>query len=337
MPRVTQKDIARLAGVSQTTVSFVLNEREENLSRVPADTRARVLRVIQETGYVADPIARRLRLGGTRMIGVYTFEALFPAEREDFFFPVLAGIEAEAQRRDHDLLLLTGGRSGGRPAGLTNGSTRLRLADACILLGQYVPVADLEHLIDVGYPFVSVGRRVDVGAGPVPWVAADYTTAVADLVGRARAEGHQRLAYLGYGRGAVSYVDRMAGFHQAVPGGLVLEPVGDPQQWCERLLADGVTAVLAEQAEQVDKLVRALATRGLQAPDDLSLLSLSGSPELDGDVTGFTLPRREMGARALAVLTEGREISAARPDGSVVQELLGCTYRPGRTLGPPPA
>ena len=64
-------------------------------------------------------------------------------------------------------------------------------------------------------PFVSVGRRDDAG-GPVPYVGADYPTAVAALVRRAVALGHRRLAYVGHGAGPESYADRMAGFRAAV-------------------------------------------------------------------------------------------------------------------------
>ena len=57
--RVTQRRIAGLAGVSQTTVSLVLNGKED-AARIPEATRQRVLELIQEMTYVADPAARRL-------------------------------------------------------------------------------------------------------------------------------------------------------------------------------------------------------------------------------------------------------------------------------------
>ncbi|MFB4283943.1 LacI family DNA-binding transcriptional regulator [Nonomuraea sp. MTCD27] len=58
--RLTQQDIARMAGVSQTTVSLVLSNRVDSAVRISPKTRQRVLRVIRETGYIADPAARRL-------------------------------------------------------------------------------------------------------------------------------------------------------------------------------------------------------------------------------------------------------------------------------------
>ncbi|RFA07799.1 hypothetical protein B7R54_00175 [Subtercola boreus] len=322
--RITQKDIARLAGVSQTIVSFVLNERDENLARVPEATRARVLRIIRETGYVADPIARRLKQMGNRMIGVYTYEALFPLDREDFFYPFLAGIEEEAQRLDHDLLLLTSGRAGGRNLGLSAGATRLRLADCCILLGQYMPSEELQFLVGSGFPFVSIGRRDDAG-GPLPYVAADYEHAVGELVDRARSLGHERFVYLGYGSGVESYVDRAKGFDaQAGRAGIHLPPVGDSHEWIRVIREAGATVVFVEQHEQVEQLTAALASEGLAVPSAFSLVSLSGSPDAPDGLTGFELPRREMGRIAVSMLSE--------PGKHEAQVLLGCTPVAGRTL-----
>ena len=331
MPRITQKDIARLAGVSQTTVSFVLNDRGEQLARVPETTRARILKVIQETGYVADPVARRLKQVGTGMIGVYTYESLFPLDREDFFHPFLAGIEEEAQNRDIDLLLLTSGRVGGLQGGLSGGATRLRLADSCILLGQRMPQKELEFLNASGFPFVSIGRRDDAG-GPVPYVAADYASVVRDLIGRARSLGHSRFAYAGHGRGVESYTDRMSGVRAELDDRflhLVPHEGASPADWIRRILAERVTVVLAEQEEQFVQLQEAANTAGVPVPDELSLVSLSGSADPSGRQTGFELPRRDMGRRSVQMLIEG---GAERRD----QQLLRCLPVEGASLGPAP-
>ncbi|MDF2798353.1 MAG: LacI family transcriptional regulator, partial [Devosia sp.] len=58
--RLTQKDIAQMAGVSQATVSLVLNGAPAAQGRIPDETRERVLKAIRDTGYVADPVARRM-------------------------------------------------------------------------------------------------------------------------------------------------------------------------------------------------------------------------------------------------------------------------------------
>ena len=97
--RLTQQDIAKLAGVSQATVSLVLNGAANALARIPPDTRERVQKIIRETGYVPDPIARRMAKGSNRILGVFTYEPAFPSAQADFFLPFLFGIEEEAQAR----------------------------------------------------------------------------------------------------------------------------------------------------------------------------------------------------------------------------------------------
>ncbi|MEV0567248.1 LacI family DNA-binding transcriptional regulator [Dactylosporangium sp. NPDC050588] len=52
--RVTQRDIARMTGVSQATVSLVLNNRTGDDVRIAPETRQRVLDAIRATGYVSE-------------------------------------------------------------------------------------------------------------------------------------------------------------------------------------------------------------------------------------------------------------------------------------------
>lgn len=67
-PRVTMKDVARRAGVSQSTVSFVLNGLED--MRISAETRKRVLGAVEDLGYRPRAAGRPLKSAGTRIIGV---------------------------------------------------------------------------------------------------------------------------------------------------------------------------------------------------------------------------------------------------------------------------
>src|SRR5262245_34360687 len=96
-----------MTGVSQATVSVVLNGRSDSDVKIAADTRERVLRAIAETGYVADPVARRLAARHNRILGVFTYEPVFPSGNSDFYHPFLVGIEQRAEELGCDLLLLT--------------------------------------------------------------------------------------------------------------------------------------------------------------------------------------------------------------------------------------
>ncbi|MGV9779018.1 LacI family DNA-binding transcriptional regulator [Streptosporangium sp. NPDC003464] len=331
--RLTQQDIARMAGVSQTTVSLVLNNRADADTRISPETRERVLRAIRQTGYVADPAARRLADRRNRILGVFTYEAVFPAEDADFYHPFLLGIEERAEEAGCDLLLFTGAGAAGGRRRIFNGDSRVRLADGCLLLGRNVDRDDLARLLSEGVPFVSVGRRDDAGA-PVPYVGADYLPAVRALVERAVRLGHRRLAYVGPGTGAESSADRLRGFRGAVAAAGVdgiRVPTADrtPDGLLDELAGAGATAAFVEEWADGLAVARAARERGVAVPGELSLLAL-GAPTRPArlDFTGFRIPRREMGRRAVELLAEVLE------SGGTPQELLPCELVDGATLAP---
>jgi len=328
--RLTQQDIARIAGVSQATVSLVLNNRQDGSVRIAARTRARVLEVIKKTGYVADPVARTMHGRRNRILGVFTYEAVFPSGNTDFYYPFLAGIEEQAEEIGCDLLLFTSATAAGSRRRIFSDDSRVRLADGCLLLGRTVDRDDLAQLIAEGIPFVSIGRRDDAG-GPVPHVGVDYRAAVRDLVGQAAALGHRTLAYVGVGEGAESSSDRLRGFRDAVNEHGVLG-VHLVKATLDDLRAIGATAALTEENADGAALVLEARARDLQVPGDLSVLTLGAATRPtppDVDLTGFHIPRRAMGRRAVQLLTDLLE------NGTTPQEMLPCEPVEGSTLSAP--
>ncbi|GAB3225218.1 LacI family DNA-binding transcriptional regulator [Glycomyces halotolerans] len=333
--RVTQRDIARISGVSQATVSLVLNNRLDAGVRIAEETRERVLRAIRETGYVADPVARRLGDHNNRIIGVFTYEPVFPSGTRDFYHPFLVGIEETAERYGCDLLLLTSAPvENGRRRVFADGS-RIRLADGCVVLGRDIDRDELTRLVAEDIPFVSVGRRDDAG-GPVPYVGADYPAAVREMVARAAALGHRKLAYLGRGEGPESFADRHRGFRAGAHDTGVRShrlPRFDAAA-LDDLVADEVTAVFLEEPADAPAVSAWARGRGLDVPGDLSIVAL-GDPtrpvSFDLDVTGFTIPRRDMGRQVVEVL--GALLEGVETDR---QRLLACEIHQGATLAPPP-
>ncbi len=71
----------------------------------------RVVTAVDELGYVADAAARSLAGGQNYLLGVFTFESIFPLQHRDFYYPFLVGIEEEAEQLGYDLLLFTSGGS----------------------------------------------------------------------------------------------------------------------------------------------------------------------------------------------------------------------------------
>jgi DNA-binding LacI/PurR family transcriptional regulator len=327
---VTQQDIARMTGVSQATVSLVLNGRGDGDVRIAAETRDRVLQAIRTTGYVADPIARRLAAQRNRILGVFTYEPVFPAGMGDFYHPFLVGIEECAERIGSDLLLFTSVPAVDGRRRIFHEDNRLRLADGCILLGQWLDPVELARLVAEGQPFVSVGRRDDAG-GPVPYVGADYPAATAAQVRAALDRGHRRLAYVGDGADVESHADRFRGFTQAAGenGRHLTTPDLDA------ILNDERTCVFLEEFADAVALARLATDRGLRIPDDLSLVTL-GDPTrpapTDIDFTGFRIPRRDMGWQAVEVLSAILEDGAVEDQPVETQRLLPCEPVKGTTL-----
>ncbi len=335
--RLTQRDIARLAGVSQATVSLVLNGAASAEGRIPAETRDRVNRVIRETGYVADPVARRMAKGLNRILGVFTYEPAFPSVQADFYTPFLLGIEEAAEEFGYDLLLMTAaGRDSAGRKRIFGESSRLRLADGCLILGGQFDNEELAQLVAGDYPYVAVGRRDDAG-GPVRYVGADYVTATAALVRRALDLGHRDFAFIGANATTESIRDRWAGFETALQGqGRIVHldtaPDADAASQLAAVRASGASVVFFQELADATLFEEAARTQGLAVPSDISLIVLGSRERVERNkrlFTSYAIPREEMGRRATAML-----VQTLLDPTDVHQELLDCQLVPGDSLGP---
>lgn len=111
--RPRQAEVARLAGVSQATVSLVLSGRDLATGRpISAETRAKVLDAAHSLGYVPDPAASRLAAARNNLLGVFSFTATFPTDVRHSYYPFLVGVEQEAAAQGYDLVLFTGSSTG---------------------------------------------------------------------------------------------------------------------------------------------------------------------------------------------------------------------------------
>ncbi|MEU4779756.1 LacI family DNA-binding transcriptional regulator [Micromonospora sp. NPDC023633] len=338
--RATQADVARLAGVSQATVSLILNGGDTGRRRVGEQTRQRVLDAIRMTGYVANPAAQRLAGGRTRIVGVFTYEPVFPRDSRDFYHPFLVGVEAQAEELGCDLLFFTStpSRQGRRLLG--DGSRRLGVADGCVLLGRHDDKRDLADLLSRDFPFAFIGRR-ESDAGTVPYVGADYVTATREVVERLFALGHERVGFLGDLRRDEPSVDRAQGYHQAVRAArsrpVVLDGTGLTGGEALDLLDDnGLTAAVVWPSGLAPQIRAAALARGMSVPGDLSLAQLGdvedGSPG-DIDWTGFRIPREQMGAGAVRLLFE--QLVGPALSADALQRSLPCDIVPGTTAAAP--
>lgn len=338
--RLRQADIARQAGVSQTTVSLVLSGHAAERKIAP-QTQRKVLDMVQRLGYTVDPIGRRLAGGSNRLIGVFTFQPIFPRESRDFYHPFLVGVEEEAERLGYDLLLHTSatGPNGERSI-YRAGVNRLRLADGAILLGLAMDRFDLRRLREDGFPFIHIGRR-ELARQSVPFVAGDYAQAVETVLEHLAGLGHRRIGYLIPDVDDEPTADRESGFYRAAdrlglttglarhhtPGALTTADV----DW---LRENGATAIVTHHTSDALAVRELLALRRVRIPDDCSLVALDEPPlqPIDGlSLAGIVIPRREMGSTAIRLLAHQLDGGATSP----AQLCLPCRFVTGNSCAPP--
>lgn len=344
---MTQAEVARLAGVSQAMVSLVVNGSDS--VRVTPQTRRRVEEALRSTGYTVDLMGRRLRGKANRILGVFTYESVFPSGSGDFYLPFLSGIEAEAEQLGYDLLMFTSpGLRDGRRHVYEAGSNRLGIADGSILLGRHTDRAELARLLEERFPFVFIGRR-ESPSGPVSYVGADYVAATAALYERLWGLGHRTIALVALPGEQEGTVDRREGYLRACRKHRKKPTVFDAERPPEVVLADvveaGATAVLVETTAMAEALVALSIASGRNIPGDLSVgvLGDRDPTQVTADVSlgtagrdwsMFRIPRREMGRRAVRALVEVLEGAGA--PGASTQVLLPCELVDGATIGDAP-
>lgn len=328
---VTQREIAEIAGVSQAVVSIVLNGRDDTSVRIPEATRERVKRAIEQSTYVADPAARRLAGLDNKIIGVFTYEPALSPESMDFYGPLLNGLERSAEQIGCDLLFFTSSPVENGTRSLFHRKTRLRLADGCVLLGQDMDGAELQRLVDEGFPFVAVGRRDETPAR-VPYVGVDYVSLTTELVDAAIGLGHTEAIYLHRNRDSPSARDRLAAITAANERGGLRFTFVDSTDAIERT---GATVVFAQDVFLAEDAAVALGAAGITVPGQVSITALSdvrGHRMGGGALSGFHTPREQVAAEALALLQ--LLVTSATEDWPDldVQRLLTGTIDLGDTL-----
>lgn len=181
---VTGKDIARELGISQPTVSRILNGNED--SRVSAATRDRVFEAAQRLGYRPNAIARSLKHGRTHCVGfysIYDYDA-----RNDFMSSILGGLQRACTAHRLSLMLL--------PALPDQSAEEIALSmrDGRID-GLFLHAAPGDPLVaqlcNAQLPVVAMADLIE----GVPSVAFDNLAGTTMLVEMLRSRGYRRFVY----------------------------------------------------------------------------------------------------------------------------------------------
>jgi LacI family transcriptional regulator len=304
----TIRDVALRAGVSHMTVSRVINDN----AGVSASTRARVLDVIEELGYVPSSIARGLSWNRTHSLGVVTDDI------SDFSFgQIVAGAEAEARQRGYFLVI--GSVEGGADEDEYIRLMLERRVEGLILVRPSVPFTDehLEAVRQAGVPLILVGMSHVPG---VAIVESDNTGGAYKATRYLIELGHRRIATIVGPAAWPAAKERLEGYRRAlrefgISPDVQLEERADDwgveagQAAADRLLArrQEFTALFAHNDLIALAAIARLRRAGLRVPDDVSVVGFDDIPVaavVDPPLTTIHQATQEKGAFAVALLLD---------------------------------
>lgn len=200
---VTSKDVARVAGVSQATVSRVLSDSP----LVTEKTRERVLAAIEQTGYAPDQRARAMRTSRSGNVGVVVAELSNP-----YFSEIIEALGRSLTASGYRMNVWVTDRSDDETDGAALRAIRERSVDGVIFTAVTPDSPELRAALDQGHPVVLMNRRA---AGlECDAVVSDNVRGGALIARLLLQSGRRHPAFIG-GNPAVSTAnDRLAGYAQ---------------------------------------------------------------------------------------------------------------------------
>lgn len=317
----TLKDVARKAGVDPSTVSRVLND-DPSLS-VRTETRTRILEAVEELNYTPNAFGYGLRTRSTKTLGM-----LIPDITNPVYAEIIKGAEMMAAEMGYYLLL--GNTDEDRKKRDFLSLLVERRVDGLILANALVDDALVAKLNGGGLPFVLVNRRTH---GVSRFVVADDVGGCRHAVSHLIELGHRRIGHISGPLYTDTGLARLQGYRAALDEAgipfeseLIVESDFQESSGYEGMnrlieLKNRPTAVFAANIRVAFGALRALKSRGVAVPAEMSLAGFHDIPFADlvePALTTVRLPLREMGVKAAELLIETIR-GEQTPEGIVVR------------------
>ena len=305
--KMTLEDIGRLAGVSRSTVSRVINNSES----VSADVRERVQDVIRQTGFTPNVAARSLVSRRSGVIGLVIPSRVHNLFEDPYFARLIQGISAETNRGGATLSLFLFQNEAEEnelyPRVVSSG-----FVDGVILTATRMGDPLLSRMVAGDLPFVMVGRP-DVDG--VSYIDVDNVDGARMAAAHLCSLGYQRIALIGAPVSTTAGLDRLEGFTAGLADcGRVLEPElrvdGDFSEQSgyvamQELIPQQPDAVFVASDTMAIGALRAVREAGIRVPHDMGLVGFDGLPASENSVPPLTTIRQpvtESAAQAVQLL-----------------------------------
>jgi len=302
----TIRDVARLAGVSTATVSFVINEK----AHVSEELKRRVLDAIDALNYHPNNVARSLKVRRTQTIGM-----VVPQITNPFFGEIMTGVEYEAHKSGYSVIFCNSNED---PALETLHLNILfeRRVDG-ILLSSSNPLHFADRHAKRRSPVVFVDRAPPGYLGAA--VVGDNLVASQEAARHLIRLGHSRIAIITGPLDLQICVERLEGFRQGLQEAAL--PLSDDYVKCGDFrsesgyltglelmrLPNPPTAIFCCNNSMTLGLMRALGKLGIPCPERVSVLGFDDfewAASFRPQLTAVAQPTREMGRLATEILIQ---------------------------------
>jgi DNA-binding LacI/PurR family transcriptional regulator len=301
---VTIKDIARVAGVSHTTVSRALKGNPS----ISSTTTSRVQQIAHDMGYTPSAVAQSLLTQRTQSIGMVITTIADP-----FVVDVVAGVEAVAQEANYSVFLATSHNNPDQEMTVVETLHRRRV-DAIIVTSSRVGSLYSSRLDRIKVPIVLINNNQEDG-DYLYSVAADDVQGARLAVSHLIQLGHKKIGYVGVKNRPNSNEHRLTGYRMAlteagieVAPGLILLP--DAETDIERgrigfaLVKQGATAIFCYNDLIAIGLQTAAQRRNCAVPAQLSIVgfdNIEPSTYVNPPLTTVAQPLFELGQQAMTM------------------------------------
>lgn len=310
---VTIKDVAKISGVSPSTVSRVI----ANNPRISEDTKKKVRKAMKDLGYHPNINARNLVAKSTKAIGVIMPSSTNVALQNPFFPEILRGIGSVLHDAEYSMYLSTGETEKeilSEVQRIVYGS----YVDGVILLYSRINDKVTNFLREQGFPFVIVGKPYDFDT-EINHVDNDNFRAGKEITKHLIDMGHEKIAFIGGSRELFVTRDRESGYVAAL-NEAGIEAYDSYKIHTEFLKSGGREAV--EHLMSLDTkptglvvsddlislgILSMLENYGIRVPQDISLVSFNNvylSEITKPALTTVDIQIYELGAQSAKVLIE---------------------------------
>lgn len=300
------KDIARLAGVSHTTVSRAIHDSP----LISEQTKKRIQKIATEIGYQPSAAARSLKTNRSQALGVILSHIADP-----FFSEILQGIDDVAQSNGYSLFIAAAQHDPQRER-LILQTMREHRVDGVILCSPQLTPEQVVELQSYNIPIVAINNQgMDNFRYSISHDDVDGSRQACDHLVRL---GHKRIAYLGDASSGRTTRDRLYGYQQVMEANSLAIPMEFIHEMAGSSAAQGFdaadyflgltirpTAIICYNDMMAAGLLKGFVQAGVKVPGELSLTGFDNilySDYTQPPLTTIDQPKRFLGAEAAGIM-----------------------------------